>query len=338
MRLSVVIPVYNAEHLLSKCLDSLLDQNLDSNDIEILVVNDGSLDSSKEIAVKNSAVKLIDKVNGGVGSARNAGLEEAIGKYIYFLDPDDYLKTNVLEGLLDTIETNSLDILTFDSLTISDSKRSQSIVSNEVSHLSPIVDGENYIANEFYNNEVWRYIIDNEFLKETTIRFIEGRWMEDAIFTAKLFLKARRMAHLSVDAHRYLVSPGSAMTSKEPSHYIKVIKDNYNAALVFNNIINDLKSSKSNNEACLNRLRTRQQSFVFFLMVRILKSTIKLQEVKAILKDLELIKAYPMHKFKGKDYNGFKYSILIPLFNKKATYFLLFKIFNPIFRGIYKSA
>lgn len=113
MRFSVVIPVYNAENTIRRCLNSLLDQNYE--DYEIVLVNDGSKDRSGELcqeyAARFSNVKYIAKENGGVSSARNAGLDAAEGEYILFVDSDDY----VLDKYFETLEQNaSADYLVFD--------------------------------------------------------------------------------------------------------------------------------------------------------------------------------------------------------------------------------
>ena len=81
------------------------------------------------------------------------------------------------------------------------------------------------------------YSINREFLEISKVCFIQGRWMEDAIFTASLLIKANKVAYLPLDVHRHLKVAGSAMTSKEPGHYLKVIYDNANAAIAYNKSI-----------------------------------------------------------------------------------------------------
>ena len=104
MRLSIIIPVYNADKFLSICLDSLLAQDISQRDYEVLIINDGSKDNSLSIANsysdKHTFIKVHTKVNGGVGSARNFGLSVAKGAYVYFIDPDDYLSEDVLKTII----------------------------------------------------------------------------------------------------------------------------------------------------------------------------------------------------------------------------------------------
>ncbi len=336
MRLSIIIPVYNAENYLVKCLESILEQDIEKNSFEVIIVDDGSLDDSHKIAKSyadiHQNIRLVNKQNGGVGSARNRGLDEAKGNYIYFIDPDDYLLPNVLNTLVNNAEANTLDIITFGSKPIVQSKENQVYSMVTEAPMSEVYKGEDYIANYKYKNEVWWYIIRSGFLNDVKVKFIEGRWMEDAIFTATIFLSAKRMAHMPVDGHRYVKVEGSAMTSKESNHYNKVIDDNRNAAFVIGELIGKLEVENKNSE-CINRLKVRQQSFVFFMMVRMLKSSMGFQQIKAIMESVSGTRAYPLDVFlSNKDYQGIAYSILVPLFNNKRVFYMLFILFNPLLR------
>lgn len=110
--ISVIIPIYNVEKYLRQCLESVINQNY--REYEVILVNDGSTDSSKKIAIefceKYNNIKFIDKVNGGLSSARNAGLEVANGEYIVFIDSDDYIRSDYLEKLYQSISQNDSDI------------------------------------------------------------------------------------------------------------------------------------------------------------------------------------------------------------------------------------
>ncbi|TXE10896.1 glycosyltransferase [Gelidibacter salicanalis] len=348
MKLSIIIPVYNVEKYIAQCLDSVLNQDLGPEEYEIIVVNDGSTDSSAEIAHSyarnNTNIKVIDKENGGVGSARNCGMDLAIGKYIYFIDSDDYLIKNSLKKLIDTCENNNLDMLTFLSTSFSTAiSKIETLVKNKEfrvsfgdKELSPIVNGEDYLANVNYRGEIWWFITNREFLLRTNIRFIETGWMEDAIFSLQLILEAKRMAHLKLDAHRHRFGPGTAMTSKEPKHYLKVIRDLHNAANVHVPIIEKLENSNGNPKA-ITRIKARQQSFVFFSMLRMIESTMSFEEVKARMEEMSEIKAYPLTSFLGKDYNGLPYQALSKLFNSKSRFYYFFKLLNPMFKIKNKS-
>ena len=114
-KISVIIPVYNVENYLSECLDSIINQSL--NDIEIICINDGSTDNSLKILQdyekRDNRIRVINQKNSGLGATRNVGLSLSEGKYVYFMDSDDYLELSTLEELYHLAETNSLDIVLF---------------------------------------------------------------------------------------------------------------------------------------------------------------------------------------------------------------------------------
>ena len=114
-RISVIVPVYNVEKYLSRCVDSILNQTF--TDFECILVDDGSPDNCGKIcdeyAKKDKRVKVIHKQNGGLSDARNTGLDIAGGEYIYFLDSDDYVEYNLLEKLNDTICVCNAEMIVF---------------------------------------------------------------------------------------------------------------------------------------------------------------------------------------------------------------------------------
>ncbi|GGZ68874.1 glycosyltransferase [Algibacter mikhailovii] len=336
MKLSIIIPVYNVEKYIAYCLDSLLNQNLRGDEYEILIIDDGSKDNSVLIARnyldKNKNIHIHSQKNAGVGCARNTGLDLAKGEYIYFIDPDDYLAANILGEILNKCYENSLDILTFNSKSTISSKMYNSTSKNEDLIISKVMSGEDYIGEYGYANEVWWYIIKKELVSKLRLRFIKGRWMEDAIFTINIFLGANCMAHLPIDAHRHVKAPGSAMTNRDREHFLKVIFDNENAAKTFKPIIDKLESNKSNIK-CLKFVKSRQQSFVFFMLYRMLFSHIKKDQMNSVFCNMKEIGAYPLNSFLGDRYKGLHYYICVKIFNNRFLYSLVFKLLNPILRS-----
>lgn len=326
------------ELYLEECLDSLLLQNLEPSDFEIIVVNDESKDSTLKIAQryaeKHNNIVIIDKKNAGVGAARNSGFDIAQGKFLYFLDPDDYLAEKTLPILIRLMGENNLDILTFNTKSVVQKRYPVSDDDIKTIQNLEVKDGISYIATRKHKNEIWWYLIDRRFMRSTGIRFIEGKWMEDAILTTELFCQAQRMAHVDLDVHRYRILPTSAMRNKSPEHYNKVIFDNANAAHVYDELMKSIPQNHKSAKACIKRLTMRQQSFVFFLLVRLMKSDISLKKIPKMLKEFEKINAYPLKKFLGEDYHGVGYSFLVFIFNRK----LLINPFIMMFRTFYKFA
>jgi len=336
LKLSIIIPVYNVEKHISRCLDSLINQDIDKSEYEVIIISDGSKDNSIPIAERYCKLhvnfSIYHQENQGVGAARNKGLSLAKGDYIYFLDPDDYIADYVFKTLIETAIESKPEILTFNSLGTSSLALNKSSTNDFKLLNIRSLKGMNYIAQHNFSNEIWWYIIDRQFLNKTNLKFIEGRWMEDAIFTAQLFVIAKRIINLPLDVHRHVKVKGSAMSNKEPNHYLKIINDNANAAVVYNSIIETLEQDPLKNERGIKRLKSRQQSFVFFMMIRMLKSTFNKQDVIPLLDKMRSVNAYKLNAFLGEDYNSFKYYFLSKIFSNKHLYHYIFMIINPLLK------
>ncbi|MDO5971189.1 glycosyltransferase [Flavivirga aquimarina] len=335
MKLSVIIPVYNVEKYIRTCLDSILNQGLEPSDYEIILINDGSKDNSVSIIktyLENCPnMALYNQKNKGLGATRNEGIKLAKGDYIYFIDSDDYLAKNVLKTILLHGYKYDLDVITFNSTVTPLFDLDESNTNNDEAFSLNTMHGIDYIGHVGFRNEAWWYIIKRGYLSEIGITFVEGRFLEDAIFTASLLIKSKTIAHIPIDAHRYFKRENSIMTSKSSSNKLKMIYDMEDVVIKYKPLIESIPVTVEN-KLCIERLKSRQQSYVFFMMVRILKSTIKLAEIKVIINNIAKIKVYPLKSFIGKDYNGIVYLLITNFFNVKYLYYLAFLLINPFYR------
>ena len=337
--LSYIIPCYNMEQYLGDCLDSILEQDLKPGEYEVIIVNDGSQDNTLQIALdyahRHSNFYVIDKQNSGVGAARNSGLGKAKGKYLYFLDPDDYLAKGCMHIAISIAIDNDLDVLSCSSTQVQQNEylpqSSSNLLSMDSTGLN-VTDGIEYIAQYKFHNEVWRNIVRREFMIDNGIRFEEGRWLEDAPLVAELFCAANRAAHLDLDMHRYRILPTSAMHSKNPEHYRNLIYDIGYAAHSYGRLIENLPTDHEKYTACRKRLKARQQSFVFFLLIRLMKSDIEVGKISPMLEEFKEIDAYPLNEFLGEDYNCPLYSIMVFIINREQ----LIMPFTRVFRMFYR--
>lgn len=338
MKLSVILPTYNQEKYLAHCLDSLLDQGLSPSDYEIIIVNDGSTDGTEALANAYAnqypQIKVLTKPNGGAGAARNAGMDIARGTWLHFVDPDDYIARRTYPTLLALAESHQLDILgfIFRKTTRNDLTESQTPADSVLNTPLDITTGEAYIATNNYRNTVWWYLINRDFMKRSQLRFIEGRWMEDSILTPTLFLKSKRMARVELDVYRYMIRPNSAMTSKSPEHYNKLIGDIEQAAFAFDELLASIPGENPVQCAAKKRIKTRQQSFVFFLLVRLMKSNLPIELIPIKLRAFKSIQAYPLDHFGGQDFKGPAYSTLTWVFNKEPWMIPFMRTFRAIYR------
>ena len=205
VKVSVIIPVYNVEKYLRECLSSVIHQTLD--DIEIICVNDGSTDSSLRILSEyeylDDRITLIHKSNKGLASTRNLAMKYAKGKYIFFLDSDDYLELDALEKLYDYAEENSLDFLIFQAINY-DSDKNEFFETEyfSMNHLKELVEGSvfNYkdLGDSIFNISVtaWQKLYNRDFIEDIGAQFPDGLIFEDNLFFWEVLFNAQRIAFL----------------------------------------------------------------------------------------------------------------------------------------------
>ena len=231
LKLSVIVPIYNVEQYLPKCVESLLDQDLSREEYEIILVDDGSPDRCGEICDAYAArcfhIKVIHRENGGISAARNAGIEEAQGKYIQFVDSDDFLESNVLKILVEKMEHNQLDVLRFNYQNVND--RYEIFEPNKVSkpfvdYRDEVCDGLTFLTERLgYACYACQFIIRRELLDGC--RFKEGVCFEDTEWTPRLLVRAARVTSTDLMAYNYLMRFGSVSRNKDEVKKKKVIND-----------------------------------------------------------------------------------------------------------------
>ena len=222
-----------------------------------------------------------------------------------------------------------LEIITFNTHVAHDSSHKNSENVGQLPEPLKVKDGMTYIGDLSYKNEAWWYIVKRQFILDTGLTFVEGKWMEDAVYTTSIFMAAERMAHLPFDVHRYVKVPNSILSNKEPTHYIKVI---YDTEFVINEFARLIKKAKQHphQQQCIKRLQTRQDSFVFFVIIRVFKSQLTFEELWQMLMRIKQVGGYPITHFIGDEYSKPIYKVLTPLFNTKITLKALFHSFRLV--------
>ena len=196
LRLSIIIPMYNAVSSIGKCVESTQRQNLPEADYEVIVINDGSTDDSLAVATRVAKsyqnVRVFSQPNGGLSAARNAGLEHAIGGYIFFLDSDVWIAENCLQKIVTTCEENKLDMLRICAANVVDGvpNRRYSLEENRVISGAEVLLGNIPACAPF---SIYRH----QFLNKHQLRFYPGIFHEVNEFTPRAFYLAQRVAGLN---------------------------------------------------------------------------------------------------------------------------------------------
>lgn len=237
---SVIIPVYCVEAYIEECLVSVLNQTL--KDIEIICVNDGTPDHSMEIvkkyAEKDDRIVIVNKENGGLSSARNAGLRVATGKYVYFLDSDDYILENALEKLYTISEENELDSIFFDADSffekeeLKEEKKSYVEYYHRDNACADILPGGEFLQ-VMSDGGNWRPSVciqmnRRNLLINNNIWFEEGIIHEDNLFSFQVSLYSKAAMHLPERFFQRRLREASIMTTKTAMNsaygYLQCIK------------------------------------------------------------------------------------------------------------------
>lgn len=209
--ISVIVPIYNASKYLKKCLDSLVNQT--KKELEFILINDGSTDDSESTikGYKDSRIKYFKRSNHGIGKTRNFGINKASGKYIMFLDSDDYLEENACEELYKKIEKEKLDVVVCDFYRVdSNSKEVEKIISFKNASLK---DHPNLLLN--VNLAPWNKIYKSSLLKDNNIKFIEDLKYEDAPFVALALLKSKKIGKVDKPLINYTIHDSSETTLRD---------------------------------------------------------------------------------------------------------------------------
>ncbi len=223
--LSIIIPVYNVEKYLQKCLDSILIQNIKY--CEIICVNDGSTDYSSDILdeykLKYPRLIKIDKENGGLSEARNCGIDAASGKYLLFLDSDDWLKENALQIIYDSLSDNEIEILAFNPQLYFESEKTYSkyfaLEHKEPETLSGLEFFNKFVQDRKYGpSAACFYCYKRSLLNTHNIRFKDGILHEDELFMPIVLFHARRVKIITDKLYVYRIRSGSITQAKVVKH------------------------------------------------------------------------------------------------------------------------
>ena len=209
---SVVIPVYNVEAYLRKCVESVLGQTYQN--MEIILLNDGSTDTSGEVcdyyAKIDRRVRVIHKENEGLAETRNKGIAEALGEYILFVDSDDYIHEKTLEWTCEKAEKYAADIVVFDYVSVDEKGREvdQFYIGLQEDKPFQAIEEKTLI---YKTPSAWNKLWRREFLLKSEVSFPKGKYYEDLGTVPKWLLLAKRIVYVPKVCYYYLLRTGSIM-------------------------------------------------------------------------------------------------------------------------------
>lgn len=206
-KISVVIPVYNVEKYLHRCIDSILEQTYKK--LEVILVDDGSTDNSSEICdyymQKDERIKVIHKKNGGLSSARNAGLDIASGDYISFVDSDDWIVEDIYEHCIDLVEAINYDVVDFNCIFTNGELMK---INSDIIYKTEIVEGKEILRDYLLRGQTEKtpFSVCRKIYKRNlfeVICFPEGKINEDIATNYKVLMNCKRLVHTDKIGYYY---------------------------------------------------------------------------------------------------------------------------------------
>ena len=239
-KFSIIVPVYNVEKYIKKCLDSILNQTF--KDYEVLVVNDGTKDNSIEL-IKDYPVKIITQKNQGLSAARNKGVKSATGEYLLFVDSDDYLEKDLLKKLNESV-TNSPDVVRFQIKEVYENGKTIEYQEQPFKNKNGVDAFDKIVKYHFVEN-AWCYAIKKEYYDKEKFEFKKGTIHEDFGLIPLIIIKANKVNSISYIGYNYLQRQGSIMNNENYEKTLKKVNDMFNH---YKYLISEINKTKLANQ------------------------------------------------------------------------------------------
>ena len=274
-KISVIVPVYNTEKFLKKCIESIINQTL--KEIEIILINDGSTDNSLEVLQffkeKDERIIIVNKKNEGASEARNIGIELARGEYLSFLDSDDYVEENMLEEMYYNSKKNNVDILISDYYRNEDEEKKYSASSYLGDDLKKLTSKKCCLEILLYRVTpmLWNKLIKRQLFVNNNIKFPEEVFhQEDYITMIKLTYYAKKIMFLKEAFYHYVIhdNQGTKTSGKEKEFF-----DYYNSYIILEKFFKD----KRDGEIFLKKIYAEKIQLYYNYLKRKYKNT-KIEE------------------------------------------------------------
>jgi len=235
-KISVIIPVYNVEKYLRLCIESIINQTL--KEIQIVLVNDGSTDSSLDICElylrKDNRIQLINKMNGGLSSARNSGLSVAKGQYVSFIDSDDWIDDRMLEDLYtDAIMHDADLVVSGEVIEYVFENYSRIVLSGKTTNTSQKSESAGYVfelCTKGLFSVVWNKLYRNNVVRQNDIKFdVDAMPVEDIIFNASVFCKINSLSILDRAYYHYMKRDENTYVTRYSQKIFEIAKARYSS-------------------------------------------------------------------------------------------------------------
>lgn len=317
MRLSIIIAVYNGEKTIERALNSVLYSSLSKDEYEIIIINDGSTDDTVNIIApfidKFFNIKLINKENGGQSTARNIGFQEARGKYIFCLDSDDYINSNLLLEELIYAEDNDLDLYPISFV------RDEDGVFKEDHHY-PIIttpmSGPEFMCKYTVSGSMCMYFYKTKVIRSHNIKLLEGCFQEDEEFLIRFLIYTNKILSRQSKLYYYVIHSESTMNKKNIEHRVKLLDDLIHIISILNTL-----ELENNNPLVKVGVCKKKEQLLISLFIKMYKDKLDYLLVDKYIETLKKNKLYPLKI----EYNTIKFKLLSEIINRKFLLKIIYK-------------
>lgn len=315
MKISIIVPVYNVEKYLESCVASLYQQDIDNSEYEVILVNDGSTDGSRDVALRlqeqHSNLRLIDQDNQGLSGARNTGISQAKGEYVWCIDSDDEIESNCLGKILSEIEGNEHPDIYGIILNEVDSNKKH--IRYQCDQLSlphnRILSGADSIIGGYNPSSACALIMRRAFLEETNLRFKVGITHEDVEFTYRAMTVANKVYFSDCKVYYYYRWGNTMSTAKDTQRLLKYIIDDIEVAKSFT----ELADGVLDNDLSF-AIRNRRNNILWGLTYSLLQNRNEWKSKginRAVIDRMKIEGFYPLMG----TFDSWKKRMLVPILN-----------------------
>ncbi|WP_025797288.1 glycosyltransferase family 2 protein [Hoylesella saccharolytica] len=327
MKLSFIIPVYNVEEYLEGCIDSLLNQGLNSQDYEILLVDDGSTDQSPSIcdryAERYSNIRVIHQENRGLAEARNTGLNHVDSEYICFLDSDDYLLKDGIKQVLKGVgDDQNWQLLMYESWY---DFREIPPIDNTISFKG--TTHELIKRYNYFPSFCWNFLYRRDFIEENKLRF-NYYGCEDTLWTGQVFMLNPRIYRSNAAIHRYVVRANSISTDRSRAKARKLVPDYITVIGLMNDLFERYAAYDPELfRMCIHTLNSKKR----YGLTRILTADYTKKEFEEVMKNARKQRFYPIQPWA----DGIKARLLQKIENVSVSHFIIYRLYCFLFNRIF---
>ncbi|CEN53976.1 glycosyltransferase family 2 protein [Capnocytophaga canis] len=321
--LSIIIPAYNVAHFLKQTVYAIVKEMAFPEQVEVLIINDGSTDNTQEIIeqlkteVQRNIVNSYQKTNGGLSDARNVGIKEARGEYVWFFDADDFIEEGSLSKILFLLKRQDIDLLSFGMRECYQDGRKEKVVNIDNKPSNIVIGGITYLSEYEIDYSSCVFVVRKEILIKNNLFFLKGVLSEDYEFNLRLYKYCNSITHIKDVFYNYMIRTGS-LSRRANDDYFRF--HHQSMCKILQNLYNFV--AQTDNKDYSKALTKHITKIKLVVLGTLLKSILPMREKKMFyskLRELDVL----FLKDSGSVKKTLKQTVIVFLVNTKTYYFVM---------------